>query len=51
MNGTTRNTIESTGSEWRKIGDDGRKIHSPDIIKIHSQRKWKKKRKNTRKKR
>jgi len=36
MNGATRDTTESTGSKWRKIGDDGRKIHSSDIIRICS---------------
>ena len=28
--------IGNTGSEWRKIGDDGRRIHFPDIVRIHS---------------
>jgi len=27
---------ESTGSEWRKIGDDERKTHSPGTIRTHS---------------
>ena len=36
MNGAIKNITESTGSEWRKIGDDRRKIHSSDIIRICS---------------
>jgi len=34
MDRATRNTIESTGNKWRKIGDNKRKIHSPDITRI-----------------
>jgi len=36
MDGATKNMTKSIGSEWRKIGDNRRKIHSPDTIKIHS---------------
>jgi len=36
MDGATGNMIKSIGSEWREIGNSGRKICSPDIVEIHS---------------
>ena len=36
MDGVTRNMTESIGSIWKKTGDGGRKIRSPDIVEIRS---------------
>jgi len=36
MDGAIRNMIGNIGSKWRKIGDDGRRTHSPDITRICS---------------
>ena len=34
MNKAIQSMIESIGKEWKKIGDDGRKICSPDTTGI-----------------
>ena len=36
MDGAIKSMSGSTGSEWKKIGDNGRNFHSLDIIGIHS---------------
>jgi len=36
MDREIRNTTRNIGSKWRKIGDGGKGICSPDIVKIHS---------------
>jgi len=36
MDEKTGSTIRNTGSRWKKIGDDGRRICSLGIVRTHS---------------